>query len=203
MKRSGSCVPRMAATLSLLVVYLTSTEALKVHGESSDMLMTGMEGVSHVADAAYEQQLISPNTWKALNNVTSFLEAAHSAGLDWTHSDAQRHIVSTANGLKKSMVSLSQSKLSKQGTFWPTISWSSMTSPKLPSKFKIAPILVTPRCCLPWFVPMRNRSPSAQRTSYIDSCDITDSINAVYQEHRLDSRPSRVSTGQTKDILAQ
>jgi len=62
-----------------------------------------MEGAAHVAQLAYQENKISTNTWKALSNVTCFLEAAHSAGLTWTESDAENHIVLTANGLKSQL----------------------------------------------------------------------------------------------------
>ena len=75
-----------------------------------------MEGASNVAQIAYQQQLISKNTWKAFSNVSSFLEAAHSAGLDWTHSDAQKHLVLTAHGLKKSLKHNEVSLLSTNST---------------------------------------------------------------------------------------
>eukprot|EP00438_Fugacium_kawagutii_P006129 Skav215475 [mRNA] locus=scaffold4792:36423:44966:+ [translate_table: standard] len=98
----------MVPLLVLLAASFAPSEAFKVHGEESHVAkisVQDMEGATSVAQVAYQQQLISANTWKAFSNASSFLEAAHSAGLDWTHSDARNHLVLTAVGLKKSMES--------------------------------------------------------------------------------------------------
>ena len=86
----------------LLVAACVTCDAFKLHGDLlyEKLSVSDMEGAANVAHFAYQQKQISTNTWKALSNVTCFLEAARSAGLAWTESDAQNHIVLTANGLK-------------------------------------------------------------------------------------------------------
>eukprot|EP00435_Cladocopium_sp_Y103_P050666 s332_g15.t1 len=100
MKLSGR---HLLSPLSLLLVAACVTcDAFKLHGASLDgiFFVSDMEGAANVAQLAYQQKKISKNTWKALSNVSCFMEAARSAGLAWTESDAHHHIVLTANGLK-------------------------------------------------------------------------------------------------------
>ena len=86
----------------LLVAACVTCDAFKPHGAlfHEKFSVSDMESAANVAHFAYQQKQISTNTWKALSNVTCFLEAARSAGLAWTESDAQHHVVLTANGLK-------------------------------------------------------------------------------------------------------
>ena len=96
------------APFLVLAACFASSEAFKMQGEADVVKLFVKEmdgaGAAHVAQVAYQQKLISANTWKAFN-VSSFLEAAQSAGLNWTVSHAQEHLVLTAVGLKKSMES--------------------------------------------------------------------------------------------------
>lgn len=96
--------PTLSHQLLLLVAAFVTCDAFKL-GESfhEKFSVSTMEGAAHVAQLAYQEKMISTNTWKALSNVTCFLEAAHSAGLTWTESDAENHIVLTANGLKSQL----------------------------------------------------------------------------------------------------
>lgn len=89
----------------LLVAACVTCDAFKPHGLSfhEKVFVSDMEGAASVAQFAYQQQQISTNTWKALSNVSCFMEAARSAGLAWTESDAQDHLVLTANGLKSQL----------------------------------------------------------------------------------------------------
>eukprot|EP00435_Cladocopium_sp_Y103_P015440 s209_g3.t1 len=102
MKLSGSHMLSL-----LLVAACVSCNAFKLQGASSDgTFSASMQSAANVAELAYQQQKISTNTWKTLSNVSCFLEAARSAGLAWTESDAQNHIVLTAKGLKSELLEL-------------------------------------------------------------------------------------------------
>lgn len=93
-----------------------SVEGFKLQALANLSVMD-MEGAAHVAQVAYENQLISSNVQKALSNVSSFLEAAHSAGLHWTNADAEMHIRLTAHGLKKSIALLESDAPRLAGSF--------------------------------------------------------------------------------------
>ena len=105
MKLSGR---HMVSPQSLLLLAACLTcEGFKFQGASLNdkITVSDMEGAANVAQIAYQQGHISTNTWKAMRNVSCFLEAARSSGLDWTESEAQKHIIFTANGLTSKLQS--------------------------------------------------------------------------------------------------
>lgn len=85
----------------------TGTSAVKMHATSCEnQSLWDMEGVSHVAAAAFEQQLISLNVQKALSNARSELDL-----------EAQDHLKLTAHGLNKILLQASSIRPTLSGAF--------------------------------------------------------------------------------------
>lgn len=88
---------QMAAKLVVsLAIFASSTSAAKVRAVDSTL-------TSEVVQQAYEKKLISTNVRKALNNASLLLEAAHSAGLPWSMSDAHHVILDSTAAFEQSL----------------------------------------------------------------------------------------------------
>lgn len=89
---------QMAAKLVVsLAIFASTTSAAKVR--AVDSTLTSAE----VVQQAYEKKLISTNVRKALNNASLLLEAAHSAGLPWSMSDAHHVILDSTAAFEQSL----------------------------------------------------------------------------------------------------
>lgn len=81
-----------------LAIFASSTSAAKVRAVDSTLT-----SATEVVQQAYEKKLISTNVRKALNNASLLLEAAHSAGLPWSMSDAHHVILDSTAAFEQSL----------------------------------------------------------------------------------------------------